>query len=51
LYNLRHDPSETRDLAKENPEKLKALVVLWNRYAKQNGLVLTGDGPYKKVRQ
>ena len=51
LYNLKNDPGETRDLAKENPTKLKELVVLWNRYAKQNGLILTGDGPYKKGKE
>ena len=51
LYNLRRDLGEARDLAKANPEKLKALVGLWNRYAKQNGVVLTGDGPYKKGKE
>jgi arylsulfatase len=51
LYNLKNDPGETRDLAKQNPKKLRELVVLWNRYAKQNGLILTGDGPYKKGKE
>jgi len=51
LYNLKSDPGEIRDLAKENPKKLNELVVLWNRYAKQNGLILTGDGPYKKGKE
>jgi arylsulfatase A-like enzyme len=51
LYNLKSDPGETRDLAKSNPGKLKELVALWNRYAKQNGVVLSGDGPYKKGKE
>jgi arylsulfatase len=48
LYDIESDPGETRDLAKANPKKLKELIDLWNRYAKQNGVILTGDGPYKK---
>ena len=51
LYNLNDDPGETVDLAKQNPEKVKELVVRWNQYAKQNGLVLTGDGPFKKGKE
>lgn len=46
LFNLGNDPGETRDLAKDNPAKLKELVALWNQYAKQNGVILTGDGPF-----
>jgi arylsulfatase len=51
LYNLRNDPGETHDLAKGQPKKLKELILLWDRYAKQNGLILTGDGPYKKGKE
>lgn len=51
LYNLKSDPGETQDLAKEYPQKLNEMVVLWNRYARQNGLVLTGDGPFKKGKE
>ena len=51
LFNLRNDPGETRDLAKENPDKLKELIVLWDHYVKQNGVILTGDGPYKKGKE
>jgi len=41
LYNLVDDPGETRDLAKEQPERLKKLKAAWNRYAKDVGVVLT----------
>jgi arylsulfatase A-like enzyme len=51
LFNLKNDPGETRDLAKENPKKLKELVALWNRYAKQNGVILTGDGPFNRGKE
>jgi arylsulfatase len=40
LYNLADDPSETRDLAKEQPETLERLVAAWNRYADDVGVVL-----------
>lgn len=35
LYNLAHDRAETRNLAAERPEKLKALVKTWTRLDKQ----------------
>lgn len=35
LYNLADDRTETRDLAAENPEKLKALVETWTRLDEQ----------------
>lgn len=42
LYNVVDDPGETRDLAKEQPGKLKKLKEEWDRYAKDVGVVLTG---------
>lgn len=47
LFNLKDDPTETRDLAASQPAKLKQMTRLWERYAKDNGVVLTGDGPFK----
>ena len=41
LYNLEEDPGETRDLSKEQPEKLKTLEAAWDRYAEEVGVVLT----------
>jgi len=32
LYNLTNDPSETKDLATENPEKVAALKAMFNRW-------------------
>ena len=40
-YNVVADPGETNDLAKEQPDKLKALQAAWDRYAKEVGVVLT----------
>jgi len=41
LYNVVKDPGETRDLAKEQPDKLKTLKAAWDRYAKEVGVVMT----------
>ncbi len=47
LYNLKDDPTESRDLASSQPAKLAELTRLWDLYANQNGVILTGDGPFK----
>jgi arylsulfatase len=51
LFNLEADPAETHDLARENPKKLKELIALWDDYAKNNGVILTGDGPFKRGKE
>ena len=47
LFNLKTDPGETTDLAKKEPAKTKAMLALWDKYVAQNGVILTGDGPFK----
>jgi arylsulfatase A-like enzyme len=47
LFNLKTDPAETTDLAKQEPEKTKAMLALWDQYAADNGVILTDDGPFK----
>ncbi|OZJ02725.1 hypothetical protein BZG36_05104 [Bifiguratus adelaidae] len=39
LYNLKEDPGETNDLAKQYPEKLKELIKHWEDYALETGVV------------
>jgi arylsulfatase len=46
LFNLRSDPGETRDLARDNPTKVIELIALWEEYVRANGVMLTGDGPF-----
>ncbi len=41
LYNVVNDPGETRDLAKEQPEKMKKLRAAWDGYATDVGVVLS----------
>jgi arylsulfatase len=36
LYNLKNDPTERNDLAREQPEILNELIQLWNEYTKQH---------------
>jgi arylsulfatase len=40
LFNLANDPSERKDLANENPEKLNALLKLWDNYVKENNVII-----------
>lgn len=47
LFNLREDPAETNDLSAANPDRLKSMLALWDEYAKKNGVILTGDGPFR----
>jgi arylsulfatase A-like enzyme len=46
LFNLREDPAELHDLSVANPEKLKVLTALWERYASDNGVVVSDAGPF-----
>lgn len=43
LYDVASDPGETRDLADEKPEALSRLMQAWDQYAKDVGVVLTGQ--------
>lgn len=40
LFNLAQDPAERNDLAAQNPDKLKEMLVLWDKYAKENNVIL-----------
>jgi len=48
LFNLRSDPAERVDLSKKEPAKHRQLMALWDEYAEQNGVIFSGEGPYKK---
>lgn len=41
LYNLADDPGEIVDLAASRPDKLKALLVEWERYVDETGVLLS----------
>lgn len=40
LYNLAVDPGETDDLAHRHPERLAALVELWDAYVEETGTIV-----------
>jgi len=40
LFNLSRDPGETVDLAKQEPARLRRLLVAWRDYARRSGIVL-----------
>ncbi len=38
LYNLKNDRTETTDVAKRYPERVKQLIAQWEQYAKRTGI-------------
>ena len=40
LYNLDTDPAELDDLSTQQPERREAMIRLWQRYAKNNGVII-----------
>ena len=43
LYDLKRDPTESRDLATGEPAKLQEMLVAWEQYVKQNNVL---DGKF-----
>ena len=43
LYNVEEDRSESMDLAKEHPDKLKELMKVWNKEAEKNHVLPLDD--------
>ena len=39
LYNLAKDPGEIHDLAEQDPERLQALIKLWDQYVLETGVI------------
>jgi arylsulfatase len=39
LYNLADDPAEQHDLAGQEPRKRDEMIVLWEAYARENGVI------------
>ncbi|CAH0046949.1 unnamed protein product [Clonostachys solani] len=39
LYNLSKDPGEVHDLSEQEPDKLAALIKLWDRYVLETGVI------------
>jgi arylsulfatase len=51
LFDLAADPAERHDLAAKHPEKLKAMIALWDDYVKRNNVVLPIRGPFDTLEK
>lgn len=47
LFDVAHDPGETRDLAAEQPAQLTDLIADWDRYAQRVRVVLPSESTYR----
>jgi arylsulfatase len=43
LYDIKKDPGETRPLEDEQPERLQKMIDIFERYAKEKGIVPVAD--------
>ena len=51
LYDLAADPAERHDLAAEKPEKVKALLALWDEYVTANNVILPNRSPSEGLEE
>jgi len=49
LFNVAKDPAERRDVAAQNPDRVKALIAVWDRYVKDNNVILPSRGPFETL--
>jgi arylsulfatase len=49
LYNIASDPTERKDLAAERPDKLKALLALWDSYVKANNVIIPSRSMFETL--
>ena len=49
LFNLATDRSERKDLAAEHPDKVKALLALWDDYVRANNVILPSRSVFETL--
>ena len=49
LFNVATDPSERKNLAAEQPDRLKAMVALWDEYVKTNNVILPSRSVFETM--
>jgi arylsulfatase len=49
LFNLAADPAERKDLAAEHPDKVKALLQLWDSYVRANNVILPSRSMFETL--
>lgn len=49
LFDLASDPGERRDLAGQRPERVAALLELWDDYVSTNNVILPSRSPFESL--
>ena len=49
LFNVAEDAGERKDLARDRPEKLKALLALWDNYVRANNVILPSRSTFETL--
>jgi arylsulfatase len=49
LFNVAKDPAERKDLAAQEPEKVKALLALWDDYVKTNNVIVPSRSMFETM--
>jgi arylsulfatase len=49
LFNLKADPAERNNLAAEHPDKVQALLALWDSYARTNNVILPSRSVFETL--
>lgn len=49
LFNLATDPAERKDLAAERPDKVKAMIAIWDSYARANNVILPSRSVFETL--
>jgi arylsulfatase len=49
LFNIATDPIERKDVAAQNPDKVKALTALWDDYVKANNVILPNRSMFETL--
>jgi arylsulfatase A-like enzyme len=50
LFNVTADPAERHDLAAKNPDKLRAMLALWDDYVKTNNVILPSRSAFEVLK-
>ncbi len=51
LFNVTADPAERNDLAATQPEKLQAMIALWDEYVRTNNVILPSRSPFETMEK
>jgi arylsulfatase len=49
LFDLATDPAERKDLAAERPDKMRAMITLWDSYVQANNVVLPSRSVFETM--